>query len=25
LRGPDTNSAPVAPLPSEQNVELRPR
>jgi hypothetical protein len=25
LRGPDTNSVPVAPLPSEQNVELRPR
>ena len=25
LRGPDTNSARVAPLPSEQNVELRPR
>ena len=25
LRGPDTNGAPVAPLPSEQNVELRPR
>jgi hypothetical protein len=25
LRGPDADSAPVAPLPSDPNVELRPR